>query len=501
MTATAAPERPARAGARAWIGLAVLALPTLLLSIDTTVLFLAMPHLSADLDPGPVQLLWIMDVYGFMIAGFLVTMGALGDRIGRRRLLLYGAVAFGAASALAAYASSAEMLIAARMLLGLAGATLMPSSLALISTMFRDARQRTLAIGVFTGCFMGGAALGPVVGGALLESFWWGSVFLIGVPVMALLLAAAPLLPESRAPGGGRIDPASVALALATAFPVVYGLKEIAEDPLRPAAHGVLAAGIAAGYLFVRRQRVLADPLLDLRLLRSRTFSAALAVLLATNVLQGGLYLFVSRFLQTIEGLSPLESGTWLALPAIALVAGSLLAPIAARRVRPGLLIAGGMVPAAGGILVAGFADGIGLLMAGLTVGFLALSPVAALGIALILGAAPDERAGAASALAETSGEFGIAFGIASLGSVGAAAYTALIVLPPGTPGAAGGSVEEAATAAEGLPPERAAALLDASRDAFLGGFGIVAVVSAAVLAGLAVLTVAALRHLPPIGD
>ncbi|QFG23475.1 MFS transporter [Actinomadura sp. WMMB 499] len=495
-----APERPARAGARAWIGLAVLALPTLLLSIDTTVLFLAMPHLSADLDPGPVQLLWIMDVYGFMIAGFLVTMGALGDRIGRRRLLLYGAAAFGAASALAAYASSPEMLLAARMLLGLSGATLMPSALALISTMFRDERQRTLAIGVFTACFMGGAALGPVVGGTLLENFWWGSVFLIGVPVMVLLLAAAPLLPESRAPGGGRIDLASVALSLAAAFPAVYGLKEIAEDPLRPAAYGVLAAGIAFGYLFVRRQRALADPLLDLRLLRSRTFSAALGILLVTMVVQGGLYLFVSRYLQTIEGLSPLESGLWLALPAIALVAGSLLAPVAARRVRPGLLIAGGMAPAAAGFLVAGFADGIGTLMFGVTLGFLGLAPVGALGIALIVGAAPDERAGAASALAETSGEFGIAFGVASLGSVGAAAYTALVVLPPGTPGAAGDSIEDAVAAAEGLPPEPAAALLAAARDAFLGGFGIVTAVGAALLAGLAVLTVTALRHLPPIG-
>lgn len=171
-----------RAGRREWTGLAVLALPTLLIALDIGALFLALPHLSADLDASGTQQLWITDSYGFMLAGFLITMGTLGDRIGRRKLLLIGAAAFGVASVLAAYSTSAEMLIATRALLGVAGATLGPSTLALISTMFRDERQRGVAISLWATCQFGGAALGPVIGGVMLEHFWWGSVFLLGCP-------------------------------------------------------------------------------------------------------------------------------------------------------------------------------------------------------------------------------------------------------------------------------------------------------------------------------
>ena len=176
-----------------WIGLAVIALPCMLYSMDLTVLNLAVPALTADLKPSASQLLWIIDIYGFMVAGFLITMGNLGDRIGRRRLLLIGAAAFGVASLLAAFASSAEMLIAMRALLGIAGATLAPSTLSLIRNMFHDPRERTFAIGIWISSYSVGAAIGPVVGGMLLQHFWWGSVFLIDVPVMLLLLALGPL--------------------------------------------------------------------------------------------------------------------------------------------------------------------------------------------------------------------------------------------------------------------------------------------------------------------
>ncbi len=226
MDTTTRVEPPVRAGRREWIGLAELALPTLLLALDISVLFLALPELSADLGADRTEQLWITDIYGFMVAGLLVTMGTLGDRIGRRRLLLAGAAAFAAASVLAAYASSPEMLIAARALLGVAGATLGPSTLALISSLFADPAQRGQAIALWFSCFLAGGALGPLVGGVLLELFWWGSVVLVGVPVMALLLVLGPrLLPEDRAPDAGRLDPASVALALAAMLPWSTGSR------------------------------------------------------------------------------------------------------------------------------------------------------------------------------------------------------------------------------------------------------------------------------------
>ena len=226
-------ETPQKAGRREWIGLAVIALPCLLYSMDLTVLNLALPAISEDLRPSSSELLWIVDIYGFLVAGLLITMGTLGDRIGRRRLLLIGAASFGAASVLAAFASSAPMLIAARALLGVAGATLAPSTMALIFNMFADPGERKIAIGVWIASFSAGAAVGPLVGGALLELFWWGSVFLIGVPVMALLLVLGPrLLPESRDPDAGRLDLASAALSLGAVLAVIFALKRLAEDGL-----------------------------------------------------------------------------------------------------------------------------------------------------------------------------------------------------------------------------------------------------------------------------
>ncbi len=269
----------------------MLALPTLLLALDMSVLFLALPHLTANLHADSTQQLWIMDIYGFMIAGFLVTMGTLGDRIGRRRLLMIGGAAFAAASLLAAFAPTAELLIGARALLGIAGATLMPSTLALISNMFRDARQRGMAIAVWMSCFMVGSSIGPVVGGVLLEMFWWGSVFLLGVPVMVLLLVTTPiLLPEFRAADAGKLDLVSVALSLLAILPGVYGLKEIAKDGWAVPPVAAIVVGVAFGTAFVRRQRHLSTPLLDLTLFRNRSFSATLGVMSVGGFLMGGTF-------------------------------------------------------------------------------------------------------------------------------------------------------------------------------------------------------------------
>ncbi|MFF5992263.1 MFS transporter [Prauserella flavalba] len=497
---------PRRAGRREWLGLAVLGLPTLLLSIDNTVLFLALPQLSADLAPSPTQELWIMDSYGFLIAGFLVTMGGLGDRIGRRRLLLIGAAAFGAASVLAAYSVSPEMLIAGRVLLGIAAATLMPTSLGLITEMFPEGGQRGLAIGVFISCFMGGAALGPVVGGVLLETFWWGSVFLIGVPVMLLLLVAGPLvLPAHRGSGSGRLDLPSVALSLATVLPAVYGLKELAGDGPWWRALLAVAVGALAGAVFVRRQRRLTDPLLDPRLFGNRAFSIALGILLCGMIMQGGVYLVVGQYLQFVEGLSPLEAGLWLVAPALALIAGSLLAPVLARRFRPSTVIGAGMALSAAGWLMlaqAGSATGLSLLVVGLVLGFLGCSPIGALGTELVVSSAPPERAGSASSVSETSGELGIALGVATLGSLLGIVYRGQVAgalpdgLPAGTAEAARGTLAGAVTSARELPPGLAADVLDVARAAFTSGLGAVAVAAAVLSAGLAVLAVTMLRDL-----
>jgi DHA2 family multidrug resistance protein-like MFS transporter len=244
--------------------------------MDLTVLNLALPALSADLRPSATEQLWIVDIYGFVVAGALITMGALGDRIGARRMLLIGAAAFAGASVLAAFATSPGMLIAARAILGLAGATLAPSTLSLIRTMFDDPGQRTFAIGIWVTSYSAGAAIGPLAGGALLEQFWWGSVLLLGVPVMALTLALGPrLLPESRKPGSGRLDLVSAALSLLAVLAVIYGLKQLAVQDAALESALWVGAGIAAGAAFVRRQRRLADPLIDLQLFRTPAFTTS----------------------------------------------------------------------------------------------------------------------------------------------------------------------------------------------------------------------------------
>src|SRR6266487_2072372 len=393
MGANTAMESRPRAGRREWIGLAVLALPTLLVSIDVFVMLLALPHLSADLRAGSTEQLWIMDIYGFMIAGFLITMGTLGDRIGRRKLLLLGGSAFGAASVLAAYAPTPELLIAARALLGIAGATLAPSTLALISNMFRDPKQRGLAIGVWLVCFMSGAAIGPLVGGVMLENFWWGSVFLLGVPAMLLLLVLGPaLLPEYRDTNAGRLDLASVALSLAAILPIVYGLKELAK----------------AGW------HSLAVAMLDVRLFANRAFTAALAGMLFGTMLMGAMMVFITQHLQLVEGLSPLRAGLWM-LPAVATSLISFqLSPLVARRIRPAYLIGAGLAVSVVGVLMltrVGATSGLSTLVIGFAVINLGAGPLVSVGTDLVVGSAPPEKAGSAAAMNETSGEFGFALG------------------------------------------------------------------------------------------
>src|SRR5829696_2368760 len=494
-----------RAGRREWIGLAVIALPCLLYSMDLTVLELAVPKLSADLRPTSSQLLWILDIYGFLLAGFLITMGTLGDRIGRRRLLLVGAAAFGAASVLAAFSKSAEMLIATRALLGVAGATLAPSTLSLIRNMFLDPDQRTFAIGVWATSFSAGAAIGPLAGGFLLEYFWWGSVFLLAVPVMALLLMLGPmLLPEFRDPEAGRLDFFSAALSLAAVLAVIYGLKQVAQEGLGWLPVLFIAAGGAVGIVFVRRQRTLADPLIDLRLFRVPAFSTALATFASSIFVIAGIFLFIAQYLQLVLRLSPLVAGLWTVPSAGGLIAGSMLAPVLVRRVRPAFVMAGGLALSAVGfgmLAQVNTASGLAILVAGSVVLTLGVAPVGTLATDIIVGSAPPERAGVASGISETSAELGGALGIAVLGSIGTAVYRSEVAdgfpdgVPPEAAEAARDTLGGAVAAADQLPDWVGTELLDAAREAFTQALQLTAITSAVIVLGMAILAAVLLRH------
>lgn len=500
---SSAAAREKRAGPREWMGLALLALPTILLGLDLTLLHLTLPALAVDLRPSSAQALWIVDAYGFMIAGFLITMGTLGDRIGRRKLLMIGAAAFGAASLMAAYSTSAAMLIVARAVLGIAGATLMPSTLALISTMFVQRHQRALAIGVWATMFALGMAAGPVVGGLLLERYSWGAAFLAGLPVVGLLLAAAPfLLPEYRSPQESRLDMPSVGLSLLSLLPVVYGIKQIAKDGLGPTAMLAMFGGMVFTLLFIRRQRRLANPLMDLALFSSQTFSVALLVLLVGLVCVGGTMLLVTQYLQLVVGLSPLAAGLWMGPPALAMLVAGIAAPLLARRIRPGNVIAGAL-----GLSVLGYlmlarldhlSDGVALVTASFSLVYLGLGTIAALGTELVVGAAPAEKAGSASAMSETVQELGLAVGIAALGSLTTAIYRAKVAeqisftLAEDVQRTVADSLAGAVSVAHELP----AGLLNQAQAAFISGFNVAATLSAASIAVLATLAALKLRHI-----
>jgi DHA2 family multidrug resistance protein-like MFS transporter len=497
-------EENTRAGIREWAGLAVLVLPCLLASMDMSVMFITLPSLTADLGPSGSEQLWIMDAYGFLLAGLLITMGTLGDRFGRRRVLLSGAVAFGAASVLAAFSTSAGMLIAARVLLGVAGATLAPSTLSLIRSMFHDAKQRATAVGIWTAGFAGGAVLGPIIGGLLLEHFWWGSVFLINVPVMILLLILGPLLlTEYRDPRPGRFDLFGAVLSLVAVLGVIYGIKALAEHGFGWGPVAYCAAGLAVGAVFLHRQRTAANPLIDLRLFRTRWFSVPLLIDALEAFGLVGFSLFNWQFMQLVLGMGPLESALWSMPTFLVMPVGIALATWSAPRVgAPRVIAAGLLVATAGYVLLALLQADSGILhlVGGMTVVSIGIGAVSAVVTEVILSAAPPERAGAASALAETSAEFGGALGIALLGSLGAAVYRAELAadapdaLTSGELEAAGNTLAGAVETASALPGGTAEALRDAAFEAFAREARIAAMVSAVLMAGAAVLVATLLR-------
>ncbi|SMQ67348.1 MFS transporter, DHA2 family, multidrug resistance protein [Plantibacter sp. VKM Ac-1784] len=498
-TAVAAP----RAGRRAWFALAVLMLPVLLVSVDNTVLNFALPAISSALTPTGTQLLWIVDIYPLVLAGLLVSMGSLGDRIGRRRLLLIGSIGFGVVSVAAAFAPSAELLIAARAALGFFGAMLMPSTLSLLRNIFLDRDQRRFAIAVWASGFAAGSALGPIVGGIILEHFAWGAVFLLAVPVLLPLVVLAPfLIPESKDPNPGRIDVPSILLILLTMTPLVFSIKHLAEAGFDVLTVVSMVVGVVSGVLFIRRQLRLEHPLLDLSLFRRASFSGAVVInLLSVTALVGGLF-FVSQHLQLVLGLQPLDAGLVL-LPGliVMIIAGLVIVPIS-KRVRPGIVVPIALVVSAVGyasIAITGgdvSALGIGLAFVALGLGIGSAETVSN---ELVIASAPPEKAGAASGVSETAYELGAVLGTATLGTVLTASYRSSVVLPDGLTAAqqqaAGETLGGAANVAQQLPGDLAGALMDSARHAFDSGVGVAAWIGVGLIVAAMLVAAIGLRR------
>jgi DHA2 family multidrug resistance protein-like MFS transporter len=504
MTST---ETRTTAGRKEWVGLSVLALACVLYAMDLTVLHLAVPRISADLQPSSAQLLWIIDIYGFLVAGSLITMGTLGDRIGRRRLLMIGAASFGVISIAAAFSTSPEMLILSRALMGVAGATLAPSTLSLIFSMFADPHQRSVAIGVWITAFSAGGAIGPVVGGLLLERFWWGSVFLLALPVMALLLVLGPrVLPEYKDPEAGRLDLISAAMSLLAVLAVIYGLKNTAQSGFDAVAVATIGVGVLIGFLFLRRQRRLADPLIDPGIFRNLTFNVSLLTNVLAIFVAFGYFLFVAQYLQLVLGLTPLQAGLWSLPSALGFVVGSNVAPRFVHRARPSLVLGPSLIVAGLGLIwltQTTASSGLYVVVTGSVLIALALSPVFNLTTEMIVGSAPPEKAGAASGISETGAEFGGALGIAVLGSIGTAVYRSQVAdsLPAEVGTGASAAIRDtlgaAVEVASDLPETLGQAVLNVARTAFVDALHLTALIAAAIAILSAVVVWVTLRRVP----
>jgi DHA2 family multidrug resistance protein-like MFS transporter len=478
----------------------ILSIACLIYSMDLSVLFLAIPAITADLSPTATELLWINDIYGFMVAGFLVTMGTLGDRIGRRKVLLIGAVFFAAASVFAAYAQTAGMLILARALLGIAGATIAPSTLSLVVNLFRNEAERNRAISIWGTAFALGGLVGPLVGGILLEYFHWGAVFLINVPIMALLLVTAPfLLPEYKNEDGATIDLPSVFLSLATVLPVIYGFKKMAADGFSAYQLLPIAVGLALGAAFIARQKVIARPLVDLALFRVPAFTMSLLVNLSGVFFLFGIFLFQNQFLQLVLRLSPLEAALWSIPPSLVFTAMSFQSYRVTNRFGPVQTVLMGLVITAAGTLVMGvsaYAETLYGVLAGSMIMGVGFVPVILTTTGLIVGSAPPERAGSASALSETSAEFGGALGVAVLGSIGTLIYRSIMAgadmtgLDSATAAASASTLAGAVEAAKTLGPGNEPAWLATARDGYALGFAAIC-----ILATIALLLISAIAR------
>jgi MFS transporter, DHA2 family, multidrug resistance protein len=484
-----------KANRKEWLGLCVIALPCMLYSMDLTVLNLAVPSMAAQLNPSASQLLWIIDIYGFMVAGFLMVMGALGDRFGRRKVLLIGAALFGIMSIIAAFAQTAGQLIVARAMLGIAGATLAPSTLSLISNMFRDDHERTFAISMWIASFSVGAILGPLVGGLLLQYFWWGSVFLIAVPTMLLLLALGPfLLPEFRVDDPPRLDFVSALLSLTAVLTFIFGVKHGAEYGFGGVSVLAIALGLSISGLFIHRQSRVADPMLDLALFKSGAFTLSLIINLLALFFMFGSFIFMAQYLQLVVGLTPLEAGFWSLPGAIAFTLMSFMNARLLTHFSSLQIFVGSLLMSASGFALLLFSSGLYAVVVAMIIASVGFTPVFALTTGYVVGAVPPEKAGAASALIETAGELGGALGIALLGSLATLLYRSNMsgIVPadlnPSVTAALKSSLAVATETAKSLPAEVAQPLLTAARAAFMTSYHATAILAALALTALAIL-------------
>ncbi|TYL50181.1 MFS transporter [Nocardioides sp. BGMRC 2183] len=452
--------------------------------MDMTILNVALPDLTRDLGTGAVAQLWIVDIYALVLAGLLVPAAAVGDRWGRRRSLLLGFGLFALASAAALVADSSAEVIAIRAALGIGGALIMPATLSLIRVLFPDPRERAFALGLWASTAAVGGAVGPIVGGALLETFSWHAAFLVNVPVMVLGVAAGLyFLPESRSERPGRIDGPGVVLSVSGMVAAVYGVKHLAKHPdLLGVALVVL--GVVLLTTFVRRCLRQDEPMLEVRLFGDRVFRSGVIAALVTSTAMMALLFLGSQWMQVVQGWSPIRTGVALLPMALGGLVGPPLAPRLAERIGARTVVIGGMFLLAAGLVTLGVLprplDYGGVALALLLVGF----GTAALGLAsaLIMGSAPADKAGSAAAMEEMSYEIGGVLGVAVLGSIAGVVYRT------GLPADAPDSALESVTGALGTAVEASA--LASYADAF-AVVGLVAGIVVAVVAALL------LRQLP----
>ncbi|MFE7973259.1 MFS transporter [Streptomyces shenzhenensis] len=484
-------RRAAGAGANRWVVLVVLCVSLLLVALDATVLHVAVPAVTEDLKPGAIALLWIVDVYPLVCASLLILFGTLGDRVGRRRILLLGYALFGVASALAAAASSAEVLILARALLGVGGAMIMPATLSILRQVFPDRRERALAIGVWSAVAAVGAAVGPLLGGFLLEHFWWGSVFLVNIPLMLVSLPVGRLLlPESKGARNGPWDVVGALTAAAGLFGLVLGVKRLGGGELAsPYTLVPLLLGVLLLVAFARRQRRRPYPLVDLRMFARPAFSTAVGCIVLAMLALVGLELIAAQYLQLVLGLSPLQTGLRLLPLTIAAMAAGLAGARLLRRFGPRRTVCFGFCLTAVAVLMLtamGGHDNTGLLLSGFVLLGFGLETTLFGAYESMLSEAPARQAGGAAAIGETSYQLGAGIGIALLGSVMNAAYAPGLTAVPGVPApaaaAAGHSLGEAYEVAGRLGGPAGAALRRAAKDSFVHGLHVTLLVSAGLL-------------------